>query len=94
VIVDCAIYEQGKRLDGEVDLEHAYDRRRVEDTFVWIGLYQPTAPLVDPIEKLVAGHFEQVTKEIGHPSERRTCAASRPGSQSSPSRRPWPASTG
>ena len=25
MIVDCAIYEDGKRRDGHVDLKHAYD---------------------------------------------------------------------
>jgi magnesium transporter len=42
VIVDCAIYEAGQRLDGKVDLEHAYDERGKDNTFVWIGLYEPT----------------------------------------------------
>jgi magnesium transporter len=51
VIVDCAIYEQGKRLDGKVDLEHAYDRRREEDTFVWIGLYEPTEEEFDSLQR-------------------------------------------
>ena len=27
VIVDCAIYEDGSRRDGKVELEHAYDER-------------------------------------------------------------------
>ena len=42
MIVDCAIYEEGKRREGHVDLEHAYDVRRQPGTFVWIGLYEPT----------------------------------------------------
>jgi magnesium transporter len=42
VIVDCAIYEDGKRRDGHVDLEHAYDVRHQPGKFVWIGLYEPT----------------------------------------------------
>jgi magnesium transporter len=42
MIVDCAIYEDGKRRDGHVDLEHAYDVRHQPGKFVWIGLYQPT----------------------------------------------------
>ena len=51
MIVDCAIYEQGKRLDGRVDLEHAYDERRKEGTFVWIGLYEPTAEEFDSLTR-------------------------------------------
>jgi len=42
VIVDCAIYENGIRRDGHVDLEHAYDGRHEPGRFVWIGLYEPT----------------------------------------------------
>jgi magnesium transporter len=51
VIVDCAIYEAGKRLDGKVDLEHAYDERGKQDTFVWIGLYEPTAEEFDSLRR-------------------------------------------
>jgi magnesium transporter len=42
VIVDCAIYEEGKRREGHVELEHAYDVRHQPETFVWIGLYEPS----------------------------------------------------
>jgi magnesium transporter len=51
VIVDCAIYEEGKRLDGKVDLEHAYGERGKEDTFVWIGLYEPTEEEFDSLTR-------------------------------------------
>ncbi|WP_406194919.1 magnesium and cobalt transport protein CorA [Kitasatospora sp. NBC_01560] len=43
-VVDCALYEDGRRLPGEVDLSKVL--RRIgerEGRFVWIGLYQPTA---------------------------------------------------
>ena len=42
MIVDCAIYENGVRRDGKVELEHAYDVRHEPGRFVWIGLYEPT----------------------------------------------------
>jgi magnesium transporter len=42
VIVDCAIYEDGVRRDGRVELAHAYDERHQAGKFVWIGLYEPT----------------------------------------------------
>jgi magnesium transporter len=51
LIVDCAIYEDGKRRDGEVDLEHAYEERRKQNTFVWIGLYEPTAEEFDSLAR-------------------------------------------
>jgi magnesium transporter len=50
VIVDCAIYEHGKRRDGKVDLEHAYEGRG-PDTFVWIGLYEPTEEEFDSLRR-------------------------------------------
>ena len=50
MIVDCAIYEHGQRLDGKVDLEHAYDERGKDDTFVWIGLYEPSAEEFESIK--------------------------------------------
>ena len=51
MIVDCAIYEEGKRLDGKVDLEHAYGERGKEDKFVWIGLYEPTEEEFDSLTR-------------------------------------------
>jgi magnesium transporter len=49
MIVDCAIYEDGRRRDGQVDLEHAYEERHDENAFVWIGLYEPTADEFDSL---------------------------------------------
>jgi magnesium transporter len=51
VIVDCAIYENGHRRDGVVDLEHAYSERHDDDAFVWIGLYEPTAEEFDSLAR-------------------------------------------
>jgi magnesium transporter len=42
VILDCAIYEDGVRRDGRVELQHAYDERHQAGKFVWVGLYEPT----------------------------------------------------
>ena len=51
MIVDCAIYEGGKRLPGHVDLEHAYDERHQPGKFVWIGLYEPTEEEFDSLRR-------------------------------------------
>jgi magnesium transporter len=51
VIVDCAIYEQGVRRDGKVELAHAYDERHRPGTFVWIGLYEPTEEEFDSLRR-------------------------------------------
>jgi magnesium transporter len=42
VIVDCAIYEDGRRRDGSVDLHDAYRACRRGGNFAWIGMYEPT----------------------------------------------------
>ena len=51
MIVDCAIYEEGKRRDGQVELEHAYDERHQPGKFVWIGLYEPTEVEFDSLSR-------------------------------------------
>jgi magnesium transporter len=51
VIVDCAIYENGVRRDGKVELAHAYDERHEPGTFVWIGLYEPTEEEFDSLRR-------------------------------------------
>jgi magnesium transporter len=58
VIVDCAIYRDGRRTEGPADFSHALEQcRRRGDAFVWIGLYEPT-------EK----EFDRVSQEFGlHP---------------------------
>ncbi len=43
MIVDCAAYTHGVRRPGELELEQAFEAARELHTFVWIGLYQPTA---------------------------------------------------
>jgi magnesium transporter len=56
VIVDCAIYENGVRRDGKVDLEHAYEGRHEPGRFVWIGLYEPTEDEFDTLRREFALH--------------------------------------
>ncbi|HEY7174787.1 MAG TPA: magnesium and cobalt transport protein CorA [Micromonosporaceae bacterium] len=43
-IVDCAVYVNGRRNDGVWDYADALDTvRRTPNSFMWLGLYQPTA---------------------------------------------------
>jgi magnesium transporter len=42
VIVDCAVYENGVRREGELALSDALEAGRREGSFVWIGLHEPT----------------------------------------------------
>jgi magnesium transporter len=51
VIVDCAIYEDGVRRDGKVELSHAYHERHEDGKFVWIGLYEPTEEEFDALRR-------------------------------------------
>jgi magnesium transporter len=51
VIVDCAIYENGVRRGGKVELEHVYDVRHEPGRFVWIGLYEPTEQEFDALRR-------------------------------------------
>ncbi|GGW41058.1 magnesium and cobalt transport protein CorA [Streptomyces galilaeus] len=57
VIVDCAIYRDGRRTEGPQDFSDALDDVRAEGGFVWIGLHEPS-------EK----EFAHVTREFAlHP---------------------------
>ncbi|MBD0419621.1 magnesium/cobalt transporter CorA [Streptomyces sp. TRM S81-3] len=57
MIVDCAIYRDGRRADGPEDLSDALGEARAAGGFVWIGLYEPTE-----------GEFDLVSQEFGlHP---------------------------
>jgi magnesium transporter len=51
VIVDCAIYEDGRRRDGRVDLHDAYRQCRQDGNFAWIGMYEPTEEEFDSLQR-------------------------------------------
>jgi magnesium transporter len=42
VIVDCAVYEGGRRRPGELSLAQAFDACQLDGSFVWLGLHEPT----------------------------------------------------
>ncbi|MFB7183160.1 magnesium and cobalt transport protein CorA [Streptomyces sp. NPDC056257] len=55
VIVDCAIYRDGRRTEGPEDLSDALDEARATgDAFLWIGMYEPTER-----------EFDHVSREFG-----------------------------
>ena len=51
MIVDCAVYEDGRRAGERVPLDEAYDACRRRGAFTWIGLYEPTADEFDSIQR-------------------------------------------
>jgi magnesium transporter len=54
VIVDCAVYTNGARRPGRLELMDALDAASEPDSFVWIGLHEPEE-----------AEFEAVRKEFG-----------------------------
>jgi magnesium transporter len=51
-IVDCAVYENGERRDGTLELSEAYERcARGNEAWVWIGLHQPTEQEFDSVQR-------------------------------------------
>ncbi len=42
MIVDCAVYEQGRRRDGDLALGDAFKRCQGTEEFVWLGMHEPT----------------------------------------------------
>ncbi len=57
MIVDSAVYEGGRRLDGDVGVHDAMEACRKDGAFTWIGLFEPTEE-----------EFESIRSEFGlHP---------------------------
>jgi magnesium transporter len=53
MIVDCAVYEHGRRRSGDLTLEQARAARHEEDAFVWLGVVEPPAK-----------EFEEIAREF------------------------------
>jgi magnesium transporter len=54
MIVDCAVYEDGRRKEGNLKLEDAFEasrRSHDSDAFVWIGLRDPSADEFDAVAR-------------------------------------------
>ena len=51
MIVDCAVYEGGRRRDGAVPVHEAMEACRRPGAFTWIGLYEPTEDEFDSIRR-------------------------------------------
>jgi magnesium transporter len=42
VIVDSGLYVEGRRVEGRLELEHVPAACQRPDSFIWLGLYEPT----------------------------------------------------
>jgi magnesium transporter len=68
MIVDCAVYEEGKRKAGDLSLEQAKEALS-DRAFVWIGLYEPSEEEFDAIEREFDLH-ELAVEDAIHAHER------------------------
>ena len=51
MIVDCAVYERGRRLPGQIALEDTYETSRQRGAFAWIGLHEPSEAEFDSVRR-------------------------------------------
>ena len=69
MIVDCAVYERGERRDGQLKVEDALEQRRGEESFVWIGLHEPTEDEFDCVRREFGLH-ELAVEDAVHAHQR------------------------
>ena len=50
MIVDCAVYQDGRRRNGELSVTDAHHAANDKDAFVWIGLHEPSEQEFDAIQ--------------------------------------------
>ena len=51
MIIDCAVYDQGRRREGEFQLHDALKECHGNEAFAWIGLYEPTEDEFDSVRR-------------------------------------------
>jgi magnesium transporter len=69
VIVDAAVYEDGRRLPGKVDLAEAGAACRRPGTFVWVGVAEPTEEEFSEIAEVFDLH-ELAVEDAVHAHQR------------------------
>jgi magnesium transporter len=68
MIVNCVAYQDGKRL-GDIPLEGIEGVLKQDNTFVWIGLYEPTEELLRDVKKSFGLH--ELAVEDAHKAHQR-----------------------
>jgi magnesium transporter len=56
MIVDCAVYRDGRRSHGDFSVNEAVSACRQDEAFTWIGLYEPSEEEFDAIRREFALH--------------------------------------
>ena len=56
MIVDCAVYTDGRRRDGTLSLAEAAEASRQDRSFVWIGLFEPSAEELERVDAELGLH--------------------------------------
>jgi magnesium transporter len=51
MIVDCAVYKEGKRHGGELEPAEAFEASQQDGAFVWLGLHEPSAEEFDSVQR-------------------------------------------
>ncbi len=51
MILDTGLYQDGRRHPGELGLDHLFDACHGPESFVWIGLYEPTEEEFDAVRR-------------------------------------------
>lgn len=51
MIVDAALYTEGRRHPGAMPIKGAFDRAQPDDTFCWIGLFEPSEDEFDEVRQ-------------------------------------------
>ncbi len=51
MFVDSAVYQGGRRRDGDVEVHEAMEACRAPDAFTWIGLYEPSEEEFESIRR-------------------------------------------
>jgi magnesium transporter len=69
MIVDCAVYEEGRRRDGALPVHEAMDACRKPGAFTWIGLHEPTEEEFDSIRREFTLH-ELAVEDAIHAHQR------------------------
>jgi magnesium transporter len=51
MIVDCAVYRDGRRAPGDIPLEQTFEESRSDGAFAWIGLHEPSPEEFDRVRR-------------------------------------------